>query len=101
MAQRQTRNSANPARSENEVELRRELGDWKRVLELLEPTKGKGTTNAEPLMNFLYGEAKLEQWLEEHQPTEKFISKAKSSLIDVKKTILLCLSQTGDQVGRL
>lgn len=98
MAQRQTKSNTLPTRSDNEVEIRRELGDWKRVLELLESTKGKGTTNAEPLMNFLYGESRLEQWLEEHQPTEKYISKARSTLIDVKKTILLCLSQTGDQV---
>ncbi|XP_021951202.1 tetratricopeptide repeat protein 7B isoform X2 [Folsomia candida] len=99
MAQRQTKSNTLPTRSDNEVEIRRELGDWKRVLELLESTKGKGTTNAEPLMNFLYGESRLEQWLEEHQPTEKYISKARSTLIDVKKTILLCLSQTGDQSG--
>jgi hypothetical protein len=98
MAQKQAKHAPIPTRSDNEVELRREMGDWKRVLELLDSTKGKGTTNAEPLMNFLFGEAKLEQWLEDHQPTEKYISKARSFLIDVKKTILLCLSQTGDQV---
>lgn len=98
MAQKQAKNNQSSNRSDSEVEIKRELGDWKRVLELLEPIKGKGTTNAEPLMNFLYGESRLEQWLEEHQPTEKYISKARASLVDVKKTILLCLNQTGDQV---
>lgn len=98
MAQKNIKGSAAVARTDNEVETKREAGEWKRVLELLEPIKGKGSSQAEPLMNFLYGEAKLEAWLEDHQPTEKHISKAKSALLDVKKTILLCLSQSGDAV---
>lgn len=99
MAQKGTKNAGGVTRTDNEVEAKREAGEWKRVLDLLEPIKGKGSSQAEPLMNFLYGEAKLESWLEDHQPTEKHISKAKSALLDVKKTILLCLSQSGDAVS--
>lgn len=98
MAQKGAKNAAAVTRTDNEVEAKREAGEWKRVLDLLEPIKGKGSQQAEPLMNFLYGEAKLEAWLEDHQPTDKHISKAKSALLDVKKTILLCLNQSGDAV---
>ncbi|CAL8143136.1 unnamed protein product [Orchesella dallaii] len=99
MAQKGVKNTSGLNRPDNEVEAKREAGEWKRVLDLLEPIKGKGSSQAEPLMNFLYGESKLESWLEDHQPTEKHISKAKSALLDVKKTILLCLSQSGDASG--
>jgi len=83
----------------SDVETRRELGDWRRVLDILSPTKGKGTSNAEPLMNFLFGESQLEIFLEDHQPAEKYISEARSALLDVKKTLLLCLNQAGEGSG--
>ncbi|CAG7716142.1 unnamed protein product [Allacma fusca] len=56
-------------------------------------------TSPDALMNFLYAEAKLEIWLDEHQPAEKHITKAKSALLDIKKSILLCLNQSNDQSG--
>ena len=84
-------------RAENEVEKGRELGDWKKVIEVLDMSKSK-MSQQDALVNFLYAEAKLEQWLEEHQPAEKHITKAKSALLDIKKSLGLCLTQATEQV---
>ena len=88
-------------RAENEVEKGRELGDWKKVIEVLDIGKTKMAAGSQPdaLMGFLYAEAKLELWLEEHQPSEKHITKAKSALLDIKKSLQLCLKQATDQVS--
>lgn len=90
--------------AENEVERARDLNDWKKVTELLEAGKaGKQVSSSGPgdiLANFLQAEAKLELWLEENQPLEKSILKAKSALLDVKKGLQLVLSNTGDQVDQ-
>jgi len=83
--------------------MRREIGEWKRVLELLEACRSKGPSSAsgDSLINFLLAEAKLECWLEEHQPTEKHLAGAKTALVETKKSILQALTQAGSLVNYL
>jgi len=89
--------------TENEVERARDMGEWRKVLELIEAGRAGKQVNSGPgdiLANFLHSEAKLEIWLEDSQPLGKVtITKSKSALIDVKKGLQLVLSHTGDQVS--
>ncbi len=53
---------------ETEIERAREEGNWKRVAELAEQLRQRPERQCETLANFLIGEAKLEDFLEEYPP---------------------------------
>ena len=50
-------------------------------------------------MNFLIGECKLEQFLEENPPIESNISKAKTGLTEAKRYLQTCISEQGAKVN--
>lgn len=51
------------------------------------------------LVNFLIGECKLEQFLEENPPIESNISKAKTGLTEAKRFLQTCISEQGAKVN--
>ena len=83
---------------ETEIERAREEGNWKRVGELAEQLKQRPEKQCETLANFLVGEAKLEDFLEEFPPKEKNVSRAKEGLVEARE----CLMRTiGDEAKKL
>ncbi|XP_015922937.1 tetratricopeptide repeat protein 7B isoform X2 [Parasteatoda tepidariorum] len=51
------------------------------------------------LVNFLIGESKLEQFLEENLPIESNISKAKTGLTEAKRYLQTCISEQGAKLN--
>ena len=89
--------------AEGELEKFRQMGEWKKVLEALEASRTGKTppaVSSDVSFNFFTNEAKLELWLEEHQPTEKFIHKARTALSEFKKGLQhYCLTASGESVS--
>lgn len=91
------------SRLESEIEKSRDESNWKKVLDLAEQLRTRTTTPAafETLANFLIGESKLEQYLEENPPTDQNIAKAKANLIDAKRHLMSSMSGHSSKLGIL
>ncbi|XP_044258625.1 tetratricopeptide repeat protein 7B isoform X2 [Tribolium madens] len=81
-------------RIEVDIEKNREEGNWLKVIELAEQLKEKS-----PELDFLIGEGKLENYLEEWPPVEANIDRAKIGLIDAKRYLTLVINDAGKQAG--
>ncbi|XP_014089456.2 tetratricopeptide repeat protein 7B isoform X1 [Bactrocera oleae] len=88
----------NTTKVEALIESCRSEGKWQRVIELTEELK-TGSPNNECLANFLIGEAKLENYLEENAPIESNFAKAKSGLQDARRCLHLVTGESGQKAG--
>ncbi|XP_050402565.1 tetratricopeptide repeat protein 7B [Patella vulgata] len=68
-----------PARLESEIERCRTDSNWKRACELAQQLVQK-SPDMVPLVNFILAERELEEFLNEHPPSERTIAKAKNEL---------------------
>ena len=75
---------------ETEIERAREDGNWKRVLHLAEQLKIRPDRQFETLGNFLIGEAKLEDFLEEHPPKEKNTAHVRRNNSNCRAIFMAC-----------
>ena len=73
---------------ETEIERSREDGNWKRVIKLAEQLRPR----MEVLANFLIGEAKLEDFLDENPPKDANVSRAKDGLNEAKEHLMNTIS---------
>lgn len=85
-------------RIEVDIEKNREESNWSKVIELAEQLKEKSPESS-CLSDFLIGEGKLENYLEENPPLESNISKAKIALIDAKRYLNYVISEEGKKAG--
>lgn len=83
-------------RIEQEIDKNREDGNWNKVIELAEQLKVLYPSN-ECLANFLCGEARLEQFLEQTPPIDENIGKARTGLVETKQFLLLAASEKDKQ----
>lgn len=83
---------------ETDIEKNREESNWSKVIELAEQLKDK-SPQSEWLSNFLIGEGKLENYLEEYPPVEANIHRAKLGLIESKKYLQLAANELGRKAG--
>ncbi|CAH0553551.1 unnamed protein product [Brassicogethes aeneus] len=86
------------ARIEIEIERNREEGNWSKVIELAENLKEKQPETV-CLADFLIGEGKLENYLEECPPIEANIKKAQHGLIEAKRYLNLAVTEAGIKAG--
>ncbi|KFM58237.1 Tetratricopeptide repeat protein 7B, partial [Stegodyphus mimosarum] len=86
------------SRIEYEISRSRDESNWKRVAELAEQLNQR-SSGFDVLVNFLIGECKLEQFLEESPPIESNISKAKTGLTEAKRYLQTCISEQGAKLG--
>jgi tetratricopeptide (TPR) repeat protein len=109
---------------ENEIERAREEGQWKRVAALAEqfkarpaayaaaasgaaaaahgaaqPSAAASASQFQTLANFLIGEAKLEDFLEEFPPNEKNIQAAKDGLNEAKDYLTKTIGEDAKRLG--
>ncbi|ESO87594.1 hypothetical protein LOTGIDRAFT_127587 [Lottia gigantea] len=75
-----------PARLESEIERCRVEANWKRALELAQQL-GQKSPDMISLVNFILAESKLEEFLSEHQPSERTVAKAKSELNETEQKL--------------
>ncbi|KAL3289963.1 hypothetical protein HHI36_023346 [Cryptolaemus montrouzieri] len=75
---------ANTNRVEVEIEKNREEGNWSKVIELADQLKEK-TPEFVCLCDFLIGEGKLVNYLEEYSPIEVYAKRARVSLVEAKR----------------
>ena len=102
MAARRARGATAPtglSTVETEIERAREEGNWKRVIELAEQLRQRGEKHFETLGNFLIGEAKLEDFLEEYPPKEKNAKKAKEGLMEAKDYLTKTMGEDAKKMG--
>lgn len=85
-------------RIEVDIERNREEGNWLKVIELAEQLKEKSPEFV-CLADFLIGEGKLENYLEEWPPVEINIDRAKIGLIDAKRYLTLVTNDDGIKAG--
>ncbi|KAJ8921687.1 hypothetical protein NQ315_010597 [Exocentrus adspersus] len=85
-------------RIEVEIEKNREELNWIKVIELAEQLKDK-SPDLVCLSDFLIGEGKLENFLEEWPPVDANIKKAKIGLIDAKRFLNLVIADAGIKAG--
>ncbi|KAG1708461.1 Tetratricopeptide repeat protein 7B [Nymphon striatum] len=85
-------------RLETEIEKNREESNWKKVAELADQLISR-SPECESLGNFLKGESKLELYLEEFQPSESNISKAKNGLAESKRLLISSMDEQGAKLG--
>ncbi|KAJ8670137.1 hypothetical protein QAD02_001396 [Eretmocerus hayati] len=83
-------------RIEAEIDRAREEGNWKRVIELADQLRTLCPGN-ECLSNFLGGEARLENFLEQTPPVDVNVAKAKSGLAEAKRYLLLAANEKDKQ----
>ncbi|XP_043491990.1 tetratricopeptide repeat protein 7B [Polistes fuscatus] len=83
-------------RIESEIDRNREEANWKKVIELAEHLKAQYPNN-ECLANFLCGEGRLENFLEQTPPIDSNITKAKSGLLEAKRYLLLAANEKDKQ----
>ncbi|XP_037941186.1 tetratricopeptide repeat protein 7B-like, partial [Teleopsis dalmanni] len=88
----------NTTKVEALIESCRSEGKWQRVIELTEELK-TGSPNNECLANFLIGEARLENYLEDNAPIESNFSKAKTGLHDARRSLNLVTGENGQKAG--
>ena len=86
---------------ETEIERAREEGNWKRVIELAEQWRQRPDRQFDTLANFLIGEAKLEDFLEEYPPKEKNANKAKDGLQEAKDYLMKTIGDEAKKLGEL
>ncbi|XP_035208898.1 tetratricopeptide repeat protein 7B-like [Stegodyphus dumicola] len=86
------------SRIEYEISRSRDESNWKKVAELAEQLNQR-SSGFDVLVNFLIGECKLEQFLEESPPIESNISKAKTGLTEAKRYLQTCISEQGAKLG--
>jgi tetratricopeptide (TPR) repeat protein len=84
---------------ETEIERSREEGNWKRVIELAEQLKHRPEKTFETLAQFLIGEAKLEDFLEEYPPKEKNTSRAKDGLQEARECLMKTIGDDAKKLG--
>ncbi|KAL1509001.1 hypothetical protein ABEB36_003810 [Hypothenemus hampei] len=82
------------SRIESDIEKNREEGNWLKVIELAEQLKDK-TGESACLSDFLIGEGKLENYLEETPPLEQNIHRAKIGLIEAKRYLNMVTTEEG------
>lgn len=83
---------------EVEIERAREEANWNHVMVMAEQLRQRPDRQLETLGNFLVGEAKLENFLEEYPPKDKNVAKAKEGLIEAKDYLTKTI---GDEAKRL
>ncbi|XP_077493698.1 tetratricopeptide repeat domain 7 [Amblyomma americanum] len=87
-------------RLENDIFKCRDESNWKKIQELAEQLMQRGTgPQSEAMASFFIGESKLEQFLEEHPPTEANINKAKTGLTEAKRYLNNCFTEHGSKAG--
>ncbi|XP_030375238.1 tetratricopeptide repeat protein 7B [Scaptodrosophila lebanonensis] len=91
-------NRRNTTKVEALIESCRSDGKWQRVLELTDELK-TGSPHNECLANFLVGEARLENYLEENAPIESNFGRAKSGLGEARRYLNLALGESGQKAG--
>ncbi|XP_067681303.1 tetratricopeptide repeat protein 7B-like [Haliotis asinina] len=89
---------AKAQRFESEIEKYRGEANWTRTKELARQLSQK-TPDLGDFVNLVIAESVLEEYAEEHPPTERNITKAKSSLADVEDQ-LANLSQRKSKIGQ-
>ncbi len=104
MAARKTRGAMSGVGSvatiETEIERAREESNWKRVIQLAEQLRGRQESKQfETLGNFLVGEAKLEDFLEEYPPKDKNVSAAKDGLQDAREHLMRTIGDEAKKLG--
>ncbi|XP_028144686.1 tetratricopeptide repeat protein 7B [Diabrotica virgifera virgifera] len=85
-------------RIEVEIEKSREESNWLKVIELAEQLKEKSPEFV-CLADFLIGEGKLENFLEEWPSTEANVNRAKLGLIEAKRFLQLVVTEAGIKAG--
>ncbi|KAH8030380.1 hypothetical protein HPB51_006812 [Rhipicephalus microplus] len=89
-------------RLENDIFKCRDESNWKKIQELAEQLMQRGTgPQSEAMASFFIGESKLEQFLEEHPPTEANINKAKTGLTEAKRYLNNCFTEHGAKASPL
>ncbi|GBM52498.1 Tetratricopeptide repeat protein 7B [Araneus ventricosus] len=86
------------SRLEYEISRSRDESNWKKVSDLAEQLNQR-STGFDVLVNFLIGECKLEQFLEENPPIENNIQKAKTGLTEAKRYLQTCISEQGAKLN--
>lgn len=106
MANRGGRRGLSAPQLEHEIEKCRELEHWTKVEELAKKLKTSFESNSTQfttLSNFLTGEAKLEQCLQEHPPlsrrTENSLEILKNGLREAKSCLLSTIGDEAKQFG--
>ncbi|XP_052840912.1 tetratricopeptide repeat protein 7B isoform X2 [Drosophila gunungcola] len=98
MANRNMRNT-NTTKVEALIESCRSEGKWQRVIELTDELK-TGSPHNECLANFLVGEARLENYLEDNAPAaDSNFGRAKSGLAEARRFLHLALGESGQKAG--
>ncbi|XP_066248655.1 tetratricopeptide repeat protein 7B isoform X2 [Euwallacea similis] len=93
-----TRAKSGISRIEVEIEKNREEGNWLKVIELAQQLKDKSNEFI-CLSDFLIGEGKLENFLEECPPIEINVHKARSGLIEAKRYLNMVTTDAGIKAG--
>ncbi|XP_050310912.1 tetratricopeptide repeat protein 7B isoform X2 [Anthonomus grandis grandis] len=93
-----TRGKSATTRIEVEIEKNREDGNWLKVIELAQQLKEK-SPDFVCLSDFLIGEGKLENFLEDHPPIDQNINKAKMGLIEAKRYLNMVITEAGVKAG--
>ncbi|KAL6264952.1 hypothetical protein P5V15_005048 [Pogonomyrmex californicus] len=91
-----TSKKSHTLRIESEIDRNREDGNWKKVIELAEHLKVQYPSN-ECLANFLCGEGRLENFLEQTPPIDANIAKARNGLTETRKYLLLAANEKDKQ----
>jgi phage-related protein len=92
-----SRNKTPTSRIEVDIEKSREESNWLKVIELAEQLKEKSPEFV-CLSDFLIGEGKLENYLEEWPPIDANMDRAKIGLIDAKRYLNLVINDAGIKV---
>ncbi|KAH8365153.1 hypothetical protein KR084_004144 [Drosophila pseudotakahashii] len=94
------RNMRNTTKVEALIESCRSEGKWQRVIELTDELK-TGSPHNECLANFLVGEARLENYLEENAlaAADSNFGRAKSGLVEARRFLNLALGESGHKAG--
>ncbi|XP_017050346.1 tetratricopeptide repeat protein 7B isoform X2 [Drosophila ficusphila] len=94
------RNMRNTTKVEALIESCRSEGKWQRVIELTDELK-TGSPHNECLANFLVGEARLENYLEDNAlaSADSNFGRAKAGLAEARRFLNLALGESGQKAG--